>query len=357
MGIKEDRMQILDMLKNGSISSEEAEKLLEALDESEEKRKKHQQRGRAGHTHGSHFNNAHGADFGFGGFMMGLGEFFESFDDWGKQFEKKFSKFGGMQGPWVGRMARNFCCGPHFSFNDFDKEGAQKIEAPFDEIDESLDYKFMVRPAQHLDGDFDISIQTDDHLTIESEEGTEVYLKGKTVCIIYHDAVSLGIPANCVKINLLLPSGDIKIDRLNCKIHAITLNGDIEINALKSDSLFHTLDGDISCSLTSDFSGKLKVSTLHGDLEATVPVAVNGLAKARTLNGEIEVNGELIEKQWLGKIQAVDTIINEGGDSNTLSLHTLNGDITLQCNGNISVKTNRKSRSTQDSEEYNADAQ
>ena len=198
--------------------------------------------------------------------------------------------------------------------DDFDREGAQKIEAPFDEIDESQGYKFMVRPARHLDGDIDISIQTADHLTIESEEGTEVYLKGKTVCIIYHDAVSLGIPANCVKINLLLPSGDIKIDRLNCKIHSITLNGDIEINALKSDSLFHTLDGDISCSLASDFSGKLKVSTLHGDLEATVPVEVNGLAKARTLNGEIEVNGELIEKQWLGKIQSADTIINKGSD-------------------------------------------
>jgi DUF4097 and DUF4098 domain-containing protein YvlB len=357
MGIKEERMEILDMLKNGSISSEEAAKLLEALDESEEKRKKHQQREKGGQAHGRHFNYTHGADFGFGGFMMGLGDFFESFDDWGKKFEKKFSKFGGFKGPWMGRMARDFCCGPHFCFDDFDKEGAQKIEAPFNEIAESLDYKFMVRPAEHQDGDFNISIKTADRLTIESEEGTEVYLKDQTVCIIYQDAVSLGIPANCVKIDLLSPRGDIKIDRLNCKIHVLTFNGDIEGDALKAESVLHTLDGDISSSLASDFSGKLKISTLNGDLELIVPRTVNGLVKARSLNGDIEINGEIIDKQWLGKIQAVDAIINKGSDSNIIRLQTLNGDITLQCDGNVSIQTNRQSRSTEDSEEENADAQ
>ncbi len=132
--------------------------------------------------------------------------------------------------------------------------------------------------------------------------------------------------SEAVKINT--KSGDIFIERFTGDIHLRTLSGDITLTDIVSNSVAcNSLSGDIEGTLHPTAEFDMSAKTLSGDIELKIDPSAELAIVAETLSGDITCDLPVtnIDK----KARRFTATLNTGTGSGSMNLSTKSGDITL----------------------------
>ena len=131
--------------------------------------------------------------------------------------------------------------------------------------------------------------------------------------------------AESLKINT--KSGDIEIEGFTGAINLRTLSGDLTMSDIVSNAVScNTLSGDIEGTLNPAANANISVKTLSGDIELEVDAAAELAISADTLSGDIIC--DLPVRKTERKDHRFTAILNS--DTGNMSLSTKSGDITLR---------------------------
>ncbi|HET7694268.1 MAG TPA: DUF4097 family beta strand repeat-containing protein [Vicinamibacterales bacterium] len=124
-----------------------------------------------------------------------------------------------------------------------------------------------------------------------------------------------------------------------------TVNGDVEATRLNGDVVVTTVNGSVTFSTTgggrastvngsirgdmgrADWSDTLSMNTVNGSITLTLPATLSTEVRASTVNGDINVDFPMSVQGRLSRRRLDGTI---GGGGRTLALQTVNGSITLK---------------------------
>jgi hypothetical protein len=122
-------------------------------------------------------------------------------------------------------------------------------------------------------------------------------------------------------------NGSIEASGLPASVNAVTVNGPINISTA-GIARATSVNGDIEVSLgRADWSQGLRFSTTNGEITITLPGDLNAEVTASTVNGDIDTEFPLQVRGRFGPKRISGTI---GSGGRTLSLNTVNGDITIR---------------------------
>ena len=315
MSVKEERMEILQMLKEGKISIEESETLLSALDSSYEKESKRSEQ---------KYNNR-GSNF--------TGDIEEEFINFGKQFKdlKKILK------P-VTKEAIRGVKDAFKSFNFKDLEGFGEIDGeklPYSSdgitIEPGSEVHIRVPPRNKKGGDLEVERSDSDKLefqgNIDNLDG--IYRKDNRYIIAIISNAKILIPNTASKVSVSIPNGDINIKSIDIPLVVHTMNGDINAEQVSSNSSCSTMNGDINITHSTALNTDNKLSTMSGDISVSVLEDSNGTIQTQTMSGDITTptESETI-KSFIGKQKKI--ILGMGNKENTLLIKTMSGDIKVE---------------------------
>jgi Putative adhesin len=124
-----------------------------------------------------------------------------------------------------------------------------------------------------------------------------------------------------------------------------TVNGDIEATRLNGDVALETVNGSVTFSTTgggrartvngsirgemgrADWSETLSMNTVNGSITLTLPATLSTDVRASTVNGEISADFPITVQGKISRRRLEGTI---GGGGRTLALESVNGSITLK---------------------------
>ena len=122
-------------------------------------------------------------------------------------------------------------------------------------------------------------------------------------------------------------SGDIKFDGCGGPIEARTLSGDIDLDEIESNNLTcNSLSGDIRVDIISEVTEKIEARTLSGDVSVALPSSSKVSIKADTLSGDI--NCSLPVKEVEKKGHRYSAVLND--PEGMMILSTKSGDIDIE---------------------------
>lgn len=128
------------------------------------------------------------------------------------------------------------------------------------------------------------------------------------------------------KLEVKSKSGDIRFHSCQGTTDARTLSGDIEITELRAGGLnCNTLSGDISAEIVGDDAESIEARTLSGDVTVHLPATSRVSIKADTLSGEVYC--DLPVKDVEKKGHRYNAILNE--PDGTMVLSTKSGDVYI----------------------------
>lgn len=325
--MKDERLEILKMLQEGVISVEEAEKLLSAMNDGEQKNREKEQRGpRAGKAYGPGFGHSHGHGPG-GNRRRGFnenyfcGEFFTDFD-------KGFANFGKAMGDIFGGLSdrgrfRDFETVSHMGNNIIPREG--------DRLEISQQSKGFFK------GGCDISLvpSGDEALYLDprSENSYEILRKGNVLAILCSDDCEISIPAGLEEVSVHLFNGGMEALNLDMPINLETFNGDIDVRNCARPGQLKTVSGDIETSLKKDCKGKMEINTVSGDIRLFLDRTFSGTVESRTISGDINclVKENVTSRRDSGDFQSsVIYTINGGDEDNKVRCKTVSGNVEIE---------------------------
>ena len=130
----------------------------------------------------------------------------------------------------------------------------------------------------------------------------------------------------CESIKVNTKSGDIEIESCTGEIKLRTLSGDITMSDIASGEVScNTLSGDIEGALTPAAGANISVKTLSGDIELEIDRTAELEISAVTLSGDISC--DLPVRETERKDHRFTAVLN--ADTGRLNLSTKSGDITL----------------------------
>jgi DUF4097 and DUF4098 domain-containing protein YvlB len=337
----DEKIMILKMLKDEKISVEEAEALLDALQESEKTNQESKSAiiERVKHREGGKKSRGFKLDIDFED-LEGIGEKIkETFGEVGKTLKEAFKDFDGDFFAHFGseRASKTWN-------GDFSLEGVEKLL------------------VENKWGDVTITGESRDSLGVEakisawadSDERAEEILEGIEIVLEDSKLHARGIAKSRIRIDyeILLPedlfcevhnnSGDVEIEHLSNGARVHTLSGDIQLEDLGTDLEIHSASGDISL---DECRGKVQVRTASGDISVNLtevegiqiesasgdislelPSHIEATISAKTASGEISC--ELDGQEYSDSEHSLETQVNGGGVE--IRLRTASGDISLE---------------------------
>jgi DUF4097 and DUF4098 domain-containing protein YvlB len=301
--MKEERLEILKMVADKVISVEEGERLLRALEKSEEEARARRFE-RCGPRH------RHAGDWDLGDRLGEVGFRVQEFFD---------NAFGSM-------------FGDEYWFEGYEATGGRAEDLAFD-----ADTTLVVSNPRHMyrSGSVDIRVSPspDDRLHVSSgERGRfEILRKEKKVLILCQDGTSIQVPRALSRLKLVLARGSTRIDGLAVALEVRSMKGDIQIRDASQPVVIRSMSGNIQLDLADAYAGKTEISSMHGDIEVTTAPVFSGKVEARTARGHIRISAQGVKSASSKNafFRQETTEIGAGDARNLLSLKTMNGDITV----------------------------
>lgn len=302
--MKDERMEILKMVADKVITVEEGERLLRALEKSEE-----DDRDRRSDRHGP--RHRHHGDWDWG----------ERFSEMGVRMQEFFDNaFGSMFG------------------DEYWFEGYETVTGPPEDIVLDADTTLVVSNPRHMyrsgSGNVHVSPSRDDRLHVSSvDRGRfEILRKGKKVLILCQADTSIQVPQNLAQLKLVLAKGKTEVDGLAGALEVRSMKGDIAVRDASRPVTVRTMSGDVYLELADSYSGKTEVSALDGEITVTAGSGFSGRVEAKTVHGQIRIQAPGVKTTSVKNafFRQETAEIGSGEPQNLISLKTMNGDVTVR---------------------------
>ena len=122
-------------------------------------------------------------------------------------------------------------------------------------------------------------------------------------------------------------NGDVDATRLNGDVVATTVNGSVTFSTTgggRASTVNGSIRGDMG---RAEWSDTLSMSTVNGSITLTLPATLSTEVRASTVNGDINADFPITVQGRVSRRRLDGTI---GGGGRTLALETVNGSITLK---------------------------
>ena len=304
--MKEERIEILQMVADKKITVEEGERLLRALEKGEAGERE---------SRSERFSPRHRGPCGRGDWSWG-----DSFEGFGFKAQEFFENaFGSVFG------------------DEYWFEGYEPARGPVEDL--RLDGETTVvltnpRTA-YRHGSADVSVRTSEdgrlHLETGEKGRCEVLRKENKIVIFCHYNAAVRVPPSIGKVKVVLAKGDTEIYDLPLPLEIRTLKGDIVVrNAVRPLSI-RAMRGKVAIDLADDYAGKADVSAMDGDISVTTAAQFSGRVEAKVGKGDIRVQSKGLKsktaKNAFFRSESVE--LGAGSADNLLNLRTMHGDITV----------------------------
>lgn len=302
---------VLSMVAEKVINIDEAERLLKALNEGEQRnRHRHSRRKKSYHQ--------------FRDRQKGM---FESMHD-------VFSNIG----PVVSNTIKDAMNGV------FDDAGKDLPDEDFVDVD-PLTKKFDIDSGTSMivindwkvgskHGNLNIQGIAGNTCSLDDTEAQLRRIRRSASCFaIYWTGMQLNIDVPETVSRLLIHSkgGNIQAVNIHSEMSAKTLGGNIALTDLMKDFQAKTMGGDIGLTLNPDWSGDAHANTMGGNIVLQVPDGVGFAADAFTMGGTISAPKHMKvenKKSFPGKKVAIHA--GDIGSTSTIGLKTMGGNIMLR---------------------------
>lgn len=304
---------ILKMLADKVISVEEAERLLKALNDG-------QQRAEDGHAR--HAKHQHGSGVGMGGVFESIGEALSDI------------------GPMVKNTMEDVMTGIFGDdLGDLEEEDFIDVEPKDEDYDLNADTRMVIVSDWNWGpkrGDLRITGVPGSACRIEHAEAQHLRIRRSATHFVVQwsgGPLQAQVPETVTKLRVRSKGGNIEIADFHNEMSIKTLGGDLRVQDVANDFKVKTMGGDIAIGLNAAWAGSGRAHTMGGDITVAVPDGVSFSAEASTTGGVIatpDTMRQVNSKQsFPGKSSAT---IHAGADDNasTLTLKTMGGDITLR---------------------------
>ena len=304
--MKEERIEILQMVADKKITVEEGEKLLRALEKGDaEERESRSER----------FGPRHGGSYCRGDWSWG-----DSFEGFGFKAQEFFENaFGSVFG------------------DEYWFEGFKPITGPIEEL--SLDAQttlVLTNPrTAYKHGSADVSIRPSEdgrlHLETREKGRCEILRKENKIVIFCHHDSAVRVPASIGKLKVVLAKGDAEIYDLPLPLDIRALRGDVVVRNAALPLSIRAMKGKITIDLADVYAGKSDVSAMDGDIRVTTAAQFSGRVEAKIGKGDIRIHSKGLKskaaKNAFFRSESVE--LGAGSADNILNLRTMHGDITL----------------------------
>ncbi|MFQ3611201.1 MAG: DUF4097 family beta strand repeat-containing protein [Fimbriimonadales bacterium] len=201
-------------------------------------------------------------------------------------------------------------------------------------ITQEADLRLMVprnvNVEVRLQGKGDVRIDKLDgkvHIVAQRGDIRLNHLRGSvTVQLANGDVSVLDMQGDTLSLNMV--HGDVQMRRVKVDtLQASLTHGDLEAEALEARHLTtETVNGDQQVQLTQPVQGTVKLTTVKGDLLLLLPDGNDCTVSLQTLSGDIECGLELSQRE-----QERNTVRGVAGQgTGTLVMETVHGDLSLQ---------------------------
>jgi DUF4097 and DUF4098 domain-containing protein YvlB len=304
--MKEERLEILNMVAEKKITVEEGERLLRALEKGEADERESRSE-RFGPKHRGHCG---AGDWNWSERFEGLGFKMQEFFD---------NAFGSVFG------------------DEYWFEGYEPSAVPIEEIE--VDDKTTVvltnpRTAyKHSSADVRIRPSEDDHLHLElAEKGKcEVLKKEKKIVIFCREDTGVRIPEMTGKVKIVLAKGDTEIYDLRVPLDIRVVKGDVAVKNASRPFSVRVMKGKAKLDLDNAYAGKSDVSAMDGDIIVTAGPEFSGRVEAKVGKGDIRIQAKgvksNVDKNAFFRTESIE--LGAGSSETLLSLKTMHGDITV----------------------------
>lgn len=304
---------ILKMLAENVIDVDEAERLLKALNEGEQRKED---------VHSRHRKPHHGIGMGMSGMFESIGDALSNI------------------GPMVKNTVEDMMTGIFGNdLGDLENEDFIDVEPLEEQYDISADTCMVIvsdwkwGPKR---GDLRIQGVAGNACRIENAEAQHLRIRRSLTHFVIQwtgGPLNVQVPETVSKLQVRSKGGDIRIADVHSDMSVKTLGGDLTLKDLLKDFDVKTMGGDIKLMLNVGWNGNAKVRTMGGNITLKVPDGVGFDADSSTMGGVISV-AEGMQKvenrqSFPGKRSAR---IHAGAydSTSTISLKTMGGDITLR---------------------------
>jgi len=308
--MKEERLEILKMLKEGIVTPEQAERLLTALEEGERRTgDSRERRRRPAHRFGpdpSAFAPLRELARSFGGFGKSLGTT--------------------MQSSFNGLAAEEFQDLAGYEDIPLDSEGIA--------LSDGATLSIVQPRGASIGGDVAVTRSPSGTLTVETDGRVQLRRKGDAYALICDEDCTVAVPDDCASVTLGLFNGDILVRDLMVPLTASTMNGDIELDGVALERGCSTLSGDVSVSVRSLEGENIEITTMSGDIQLELPSDWNGVIDANTMSGDVDVTFPGAQVENRSGIVGSKFRARLGSDPATASIRlaSMSGDIAVEPN-------------------------
>lgn len=303
--MSEERIEILRMVADGVINVEEAERLIKALGEGDERRRERKRT-----------SVVESAFEGVGEAFGAIGQVVQSTVE------------DAMEGVEIGLD----------SVNQDDEEDGVKLEGLAFEI--PLGGRVSLRQrgrTGRLTPCSLLLLPTDgDTCLVEAQEDADVraYRKGSRTRIWWkRGALTVRVPKSASGVDAKVLGGDLSANALACSLSAQVLGGRMELRALQQPFECKVMGGDVRLSLSSALTGHSSARTVGGNLVIEVPEELRASISASSTGGEVRAEEGIGKiRRDGGKLQR-RTLIELGGggeDAAEISLKTIGGEVFVR---------------------------
>ena len=309
--MKEERMEILNMLKDGTISAEEAERLLQALESGEQRERKSDGK-RYGRKRPIHSGSGFGVIEELGRTVAGIGK-----------------SIGSAVSGAVGSA----------SFDDINPEKYDAYEnVPFThETEIPANATLIIRQRKNRSAhsaDIILSKSDSNTLTINADrdEAVQLRVKGDEYVLIIDTDAEVYVPESCAGVSVGLLDGDISVTNFPVPMSVSTMSGDIALSAVTLDGKCATMSGDVSARIVEFAASKSEITSMSGDITLAIPNQWDGVIEATTLSGDISTDMPEAEIEDQSHVVGTSVRLRVGSGQTTDSIKcaTMSGDVSIQ---------------------------
>jgi len=313
----EEQRQILEMLDQGKIDIDEAQRLLEALKEGEKKRFE-------SHKSKEDRKNLHSI----------LSNFNENMENLGPAISEGISHIGSV----IGDALNNAFSNINMDYDiDFENLAPVTLEENKFSIEQDSHIFILNKPRKsHLSSsDLDLFYTEENDCKLEYDQDTDVsvYKKENNFYILWNTGnLKVFIPGAASKVKSKTLNGNIIVQKIKANIKAKTMNGDILLNGISGEFKASTMRGDVKINLNPDWNGDSKVNTMHGAINLNCSAKINANIECVTLNGNIDFDEQIgvMESKKMTPIQKKVLKLGSGEKSSNIKLKTMNGNIEIR---------------------------
>ena len=335
--MNEERKIILEMLREGKISIDEADSLLDALDETEEESREDFETKRAKHSRSGRSDvptiDLSEMKEGFREIMKGvessirdavkgirssqLGDFFTSAVGSARAESESVME---IEGEEIQRIFLNSPAGDirisgsedslisiHalIKARGRDEEQARQKAEDIQILHTREADELLIHDSGVSDGftggysiDYELRVPREISITVKTTNGDVSVESIRGDLDVSSLSGDIEIKSCNGSMNINTKSGDLNIDECSGEITAKTLSGDVDMKSISSGKLHaNSLSGDIECNITPQERADILLRTLSGDVDLRLPESAEVEIEVNSLSGSFKIDLPLDEVQ------------------------------------------------------------